>query len=472
MTSPRWIISDPVFEADEFIPKLPVYPWAGHRNFAYDLTRFLRPRRIVELGTHWGTSFFAFCQAVKDQRLDTHCVAVDTWKGDEHTGAYGDDVFEAVQRVVTERFGTVNVTLLRMRFTDALERVDDESIDILHIDGCHYYEAVSADYSAWLCKLRPQGVVLFHDVAASSGYGSSRFWQELSANLPSFEFAHSWGLGILFPKGDALHAALCDNIFADKLKTYEYKAEFTLASIKVADLSRMIEDRDGLIQEQDRLVQQRDQTTAAQQEMIEQRDALISTQDDLVRERDDAITAQRKLIEARDQALREQTRLVEEKDTLLRRQETILDERAQAMTDQARLIDEKDAALKQQEELIRARDEALAAQTRLIEERDAALHRQEEMIQARDASITDQTRMIDERDANLRQLGEQVTEREHTIAERDAALEQKEAALRAETEARQAAQTALDDLETRLRKPGFFMKALGGAILRLLRLRR
>src|ERR1700739_23801 len=81
-----------------------VPPWMEHGPFAFWLTEALRPSSFVELGTHTGFSYFSFCQAVKDFRLCTKCHAIDTWKGDDHAGFYGEDVFERVSAVNTELY--------------------------------------------------------------------------------------------------------------------------------------------------------------------------------------------------------------------------------------------------------------------------------------------------------------------------------------------------------------------------------
>jgi hypothetical protein len=172
--------------------------WGGHRRFGYDLVRNRRPRTLVELGSSLGTSFFSFCQAAKDAKLPTTLWAVDTWRGDQHTGTF-DDSFKARFDAGLALFPTVDARPLVETFDQARPRFAAGTIDILHIDGCHTYEAARHDYDHWIEAVAPDGVVLFHDTAhRDGGFGVYRLWDELTATRPGVSFRHSHGLGVLF----------------------------------------------------------------------------------------------------------------------------------------------------------------------------------------------------------------------------------------------------------------------------------
>ena len=177
--------------------------WNGHLPFAYWLMGEIRPKVFVELGTHKGSSYFSFCQAVRDKGLLTRCYAVDTWRGDNQAGFYGEEVYEMVNGHNESQYKKFS-TLYRMTFDEALGQFPDRSVDLLHIDGLHNYEAVLHDFEAWLPKLAPGAIVLFHDIEVYGGdFGVWRFWGEIKKQYSRwFEFEHSHGLGVLQIAGE------------------------------------------------------------------------------------------------------------------------------------------------------------------------------------------------------------------------------------------------------------------------------
>lgn len=171
--------------------------WHKHIPFAFALTEMLKPKVYVELGTHMGDSYCAFCQAVETLQLDTTCYAVDTWAGDEHTGHYDDSIYEDLLAYTNAHYGGFS-TLIRRFFDDALDLFDDHSIDLLHIDGTHTYDAVKRDFEAWLPKMSQRGVIIMHDINEyRDNFGVWRLWDELRVRYPSFEFLYGHGLGVI-----------------------------------------------------------------------------------------------------------------------------------------------------------------------------------------------------------------------------------------------------------------------------------
>ncbi len=170
--------------------------WVQHAPFAFFLIEATKPRSYVELGSHHGYSFFAVCQAVKAYQLATQCYAVDTWQGDEHAGFYDKLVFDSVDYHRAIHYPDF-ANLKRMIFDEALSHFEDHSIDVLHIDGRHFYEDVRHDFESWLPKLSDSGIVLLHDTQVrDKNFGVYRLWDEISSRYPSFEFHHGHGLGI------------------------------------------------------------------------------------------------------------------------------------------------------------------------------------------------------------------------------------------------------------------------------------
>lgn len=185
--------------------------WWGHVPFGHWIVAATRPGVIVELGTHNGVSFAAFCEAILRTNIDTRCYAVDTWQGDEHAGRYDDTVFQNLQEFIRSRYSAF-AEMIRLTFDEAADYFAEGTIDLLHIDGLHTYEAVKGDFERWLPKLSEKGVVLFHDSNVHErDFGVWQLWAEVTRRYPSFEFLHSHGLGIaaVGKKVPAAIAELC-----------------------------------------------------------------------------------------------------------------------------------------------------------------------------------------------------------------------------------------------------------------------
>ncbi|WP_370598719.1 class I SAM-dependent methyltransferase [Escherichia coli] len=171
--------------------------WLEHIPFAFWLVDTLQPRKIVELGTHYGSSYFSFCQSITKLDLETQCYAVDTWGGDEHAGQYGEEVYRQVSEHNQQHYSDFS-TLVRSTFDQALEHFPQGSIDLLHIDGLHTLEAVRHDFESWLPKLSDRAVVIMHDTnVRERGFGVFQLMDELKQQYPHFEFAHGHGLGVI-----------------------------------------------------------------------------------------------------------------------------------------------------------------------------------------------------------------------------------------------------------------------------------
>jgi len=233
-----------------FTPKRVAFStWIDHLPFGYDLVHALRPKMLVELGTQNGASFFSFCQSMAENEIDGLAYAVDTWEGEKHTGAYDESVYEDVAGHARKHYPGISY-LLRMLFNDALQHFSEESIDLLHIDGLHTYDAVSEDLTNWYPKVRPGGVILFHDIHARiQDFGVWTFWEETRDNYNTFEFKQGFGLGVLRKEGgEPLTDPLLKLLFESSPEEQETLRAFYVHAAKHLDLKRKVDRQERMAQ--------------------------------------------------------------------------------------------------------------------------------------------------------------------------------------------------------------------------------
>lgn len=171
--------------------------WYQHVPFAYWLIERYKPRNFLEMGTHNGVSYFAFCEAILQLKLDTKCIAVDNWVGDTQAGIFDESVFHNF-KMNNEKYSDFS-SFIKSDFDVALVEIENDSIDLIHIDGFHSYNQVRTDFKLGLEKINKQnGIILLHDINEYQiTFGVNKFWREIENQYKTFKFNHGHGLGVV-----------------------------------------------------------------------------------------------------------------------------------------------------------------------------------------------------------------------------------------------------------------------------------
>lgn len=380
--------------------------WLEHIPFAFWLVDALQPRKIVEIGTNDGSSYFSFCQAVANLELDTQCFSINTWSGAEHSSENYEDAYSQVSIHNKENYFSFS-TLMRSIPEQALEHFEEGSIDLLHIDGLHTLDAVRQTFENWLPKLSPSAVVIMHDTnIRTRGFGVFRFFNELKAIYPHFEFAHGNGLGVI-GVGNKQHTSMqalyrlsskpstlqqAKDIFSRLGKVCcDSRATFELQQKMDRQAS---EYKEALIYEQEQHALERGHITArinSQHQEIEALHAKLAEYQ-AQEHKFDAQQGALKTLQA--EAKTNQARLEQERDLALhaRRQLEINNATLSQQLAQAReqKFDAQQSALKAlQADLNNQLTDAKTHQARLAQERDMALNTQHQL-ETKNAELSQQ----------------------------------------------------------------------------------
>lgn len=167
----------------------------AHSPFFYWVIENLKPDTLVELGIFNGDSFYSWCKKVQLCNLPTQCFAVDNWKGDVHVGMYSEELYARFMQYLEKCPYKSFVHVMRGTFDEAAAKFAPNSINLVHIDGTHTYEAVKHDYEMWLPRMSTHnGIMMFHDSdVVINNFGVKQLMTELKPLYPHFEFYHSFG---------------------------------------------------------------------------------------------------------------------------------------------------------------------------------------------------------------------------------------------------------------------------------------
>jgi predicted O-methyltransferase YrrM len=140
----------------------------GDRRMVYSLVRTLRPRSVLEVGTHIGASTAHIALAQRRGRPRAQDLALTTvdvvdvndpvtqpWR------RYGASL--SPRELVAAVAGGDGVRFVHQGSLDFLERCEPQSYDFVFLDGDHRAVTVYREITRTLDLLRPGGVVLLHD---------------------------------------------------------------------------------------------------------------------------------------------------------------------------------------------------------------------------------------------------------------------------------------------------------------------
>lgn len=154
------------------------------------------PIVIVEIGVWKGGSVITMAEAIKKAGIDGVVVAVDTWLGSwEHW--FVDDYFRDL--ALDHGYPCLNRVfmnnIMAAGLTDYVLPIPLDSLnashalwkfgvvpDVIHLDGCHDYEAVIADIGVWWHRLKRGGLFIGDDYNVGEGAG----WQGVRKAFDEF----------------------------------------------------------------------------------------------------------------------------------------------------------------------------------------------------------------------------------------------------------------------------------------------
>ena len=122
-------------------------------------------RSGVEIGTLYGDSAEMWCS----MNPQLHLTCIDPYG--EYRKRHGQRQQDEAFAATSKRLVPFNVTMMRTTSLAVVDKFPDASLDFVHIDGDHSFDAAIQDIVAWAPKVRIGGLILVHDYFSLSWPG-------------------------------------------------------------------------------------------------------------------------------------------------------------------------------------------------------------------------------------------------------------------------------------------------------------
>ena len=136
----------------------------GDRRAIYHLIHSLKPRRVLEIGTHVGASTIHIARALRAAVPGALLTTVDIADVNHpRTGAWVGVGLDRAPRDMLVQLGCADLVAFVVSPSLAFMAGTEERFDFIFLDGDHSARAVYLETAAALRLLRPRGVILLHD---------------------------------------------------------------------------------------------------------------------------------------------------------------------------------------------------------------------------------------------------------------------------------------------------------------------
>ena len=388
--------------------------WTEHVPFAFWLVDVLRPSTVVELGTHNGVSYSAICQAVKSLGLPTRCYAVDTWKGDAHASFYPEEIYRNFAAFHDRRYSAFS-RLVRSTFDEALPHFEDRSIDLLHVDGYHAYDAVRHDFESWFPKLSPNAVILFHDTnVRENNFGVYRLWSEIASGRLHFNFQHGHGLGVLglgHNYSNALRVFFDANIDSglgssvrEIFASLGRSARVVESDRQIANLNQAVVERDGQIANLNQVVVKRDGQIDSLNHAVAERDGQVANLNRAIVKHDGQIANLNQAVVKRDGQIDSLNQAVVERDGQIANLNQVVVKRDGQVANLNRAVVKHDGQIANLNQVVVKRNGQIANLNQAVVKRDGQIDSLNQAVVKRDGQIANLNQAVVKRDGQIANL--------------------------------------------------------------------
>lgn len=135
----------------------------NHFSRRRELIEMLKERGIkkgAEIGVDHGKYAEQLLRGIPGLQL----LCIDPWLPyTEGTEVHDQENISAIYHEAHERLTPLNANVLRATSMEAVQYIDNNSLDFIFIDGNHSYSYVLEDITEWYKKLKPGGIMVGHD---------------------------------------------------------------------------------------------------------------------------------------------------------------------------------------------------------------------------------------------------------------------------------------------------------------------